>query len=162
MHPPFAALLWLIFAPPLLLLGGRVGLGIAALAAIAALAVGPLLPSAQAILLGATAALALAFLFRPRQCEHLGALVWLAFVTLPAWSPAHPIAWRLWPDAVLTGEAWDPARSGILYEKWGSAMALPEVAFVPVWLAWLAAALVARAIAASMVSRAAESSQTSP
>lgn len=158
MHPPLAALLWLIFAPPLALLGGRAGTALAAAAAIAALIAGPLLMSAQAILLGTTAALALAFLTRPQQREHLGALLWAAFVTLPLWAPAHPALWRVWPAAVFASEDWDPARGGLLYAKWGAAMALPVVAFVPAWLAWLAAAVAARLLAARMKSRPAEGS----
>lgn len=150
MHPPLAALLWLLFAPPLMLLGGRIGLAVAALAALAALVAGPLLVSAQAIVLGATATLALAFLTRPGQREHWGALIWSGWATLPLWSPAHPVFWQLWPGAVFADAAWDPARGALLYEKWGAAMALPAVSFLPVWLAWLAAALAARALAVRM------------
>lgn len=162
MHPPLAALLWLIFAPPLLLLGGRIGLALAALGALATLIAGPALASAQAIALGSAAALALAFLTRPRQREHLGALAWTALVTLPLWSPAQAAFWRLWPAAALAGEAWDPARGGLLYEKWGAAMPLPAVSFPPVLAGWLAAALAARAIAASMMARAAGSARNHP
>jgi len=162
MHPPLAALTWLIFAPPIALLGGRAGIAIAALGALAALLAGPALAAAQAILLGGAAALALAFLTRPAQREHLGALLWAALVTLPWWAPAHPALWRLWPAAALAGERWDPARGGLLYEKWGSAMALPVVDFLPVWLAWLAAALAARALAVRMAQRHAGSAPGSP
>lgn len=157
MHPPLAALLWLIFAPPLALLGGRIGVALAALGALAALLAGPALAAAQAILLGGAAAVALAFLTRPAQREHLGALTWCALVTLPWWAPAHPALWRLWPGAALAHENWDPARGALLYESWGSAMALPEVSFLAAGTAWLAAAVAARALAARMAQRHARS-----
>lgn len=31
------------------------------------------------------------------------------------------LSWKIWPGHILSGENWDPARNGWLYEKYGSA-----------------------------------------
>ena len=71
-------------------------------------------------------------------------LLWLGLCCAPFWLPATgerltgdgpgwpAWSWSLWPAAGLADEAWDPLRSGWLYEVWGSRAAAPQT---NVWLA---------------------------